>query len=62
MSFSKGIINSINNYEFSHLASTQQGSSGSPIFILNTTKVIGIHKQSKKDKSENYGNFIGPII
>ena len=62
LSFSKGIINSINNYEFSHLASTQQGSSGSPIFILNTTKVIGINKQSKKDKSENYGNFIGPII
>ena len=62
LGYSKGIINSINNYEFSHLASTEQGSSGSPIFILNATKVIGIHKQSKKDKSENYGNFIGPII
>ena len=62
LSHSKGIIKSINNYEFSHLASTKQGSSGSPIFIENTTKVIGIHKQSKKDKSENYGNFIGPII
>ena len=23
---------------------------------------MGIHKQSKKDHSENYGNFIGPVI
>ena len=62
MSNSRGKIKSIKNYEFSHLASTKEGSSGSPIFIEETIKVIGIHKQGKKDNSENYGNFIGPII
>ena len=62
LSNSKGIIKSINDYEFSHLASTKAGSSGSPIFIEGTIKVIGIHKQGRKDNSENYGNFIGPII
>ena len=62
LSNSKGKIKSIKNYEFSHLASTKPGSSGSPIFIEETIKVIGIHKQGKKDNSENYGNFIGPII
>ena len=62
LSNSKGKIKEINNYEFSHLASTKRGSSGSPIFIDGTIKVIGIHKQSRKDNSENYGNFIYPII
>ena len=62
LSNSRGKIKSIKNYEFSHLASTKEGSSGSPIFIEETIKVIGIHKQGKKDNSENYGNFIGPII
>ena len=62
LSSSKGIIKSINNYEFSHLASTQKGSSGSPIFIEGTTEVIGIHKQGKKNKKEKRANFIGPIV
>ena len=62
LSNSKGKIKSINDYEFSHLASTKAGSSGSPIFIEGTIQVIGIHKQGRKDNSENYGNFIGPII
>ena len=62
LSNSKGIIKSINENEFSHLASTKGGSSGSPIFIEGTIKVIGIHKQGKRDNSENYGNFLGPII
>ena len=62
LSNSKGKIKEINNYEFSHLASTKKGSSGSPIFIEGTIKVIGIHKQGSKYNNENYGNFIYPII
>ena len=60
--YANGIIKEINNYEFTHLASTDQGSSGSPIFLKNRVKVIGIHKQSNVDKTENYGDFIYPII
>ena len=60
LSNSKGIIKSINDNEFSHLASTKGGSSGSPIFIEGTIKVIGI--QGRNDKNENYGNFIGSVI
>ena len=64
---SKGKILSVDKYqkEFSYNASTNEGSSGSPIFMENTSLVIGIHKQgSKKKNSEgkNYGNFIGPVI
>ena len=44
-SYSFGKLKSINdNFEFAHSASTLQGSSGSPIFLKNTSKVIGIHK------------------
>ena len=62
LSNSKGRIKEINNYEFSNLASTKKGSSGSPIFLEGTIKVIGIHKQGSKYNNENYGNFIYPII
>ena len=62
LSYSKGIITEINNYQLTHLASTQSGSSGSPIFLKDSFKVIGIHKSGKKDNSENYGDFIGPIF
>ena len=58
----KGIITEINKYQFTHLASTEPGSSGSPIFLDNSVDVIGIHKGSNKDKTENYGDFIKPII
>ena len=57
----EGIINYINNYEFSHLANTQKGSSGSPIFLKNSNRVIGIHKAGIKNK-ENFGDFILPVI
>ena len=55
--YSKGGIIRIDNYELIHNASTDIGSSGSPIFIKNSTEVIGIHKQGNIEKSENYGNF-----
>jgi hypothetical protein len=64
LQYSKGNIKAINeySYEITHLVSTSHGSSGSPIILGNTTEVIGIHKQGKIDKKENYGNFIYPII
>ena len=61
-SFSYGKINEINENEFTHLASTEYGSSGSPVFLKESLKVIGIHKSGDKNKKENYGDFIGPIF
>ena len=58
----KGRIKEINNYEFTHLASTLKGSSGSPIFLENSIDVIGIHKEGSTIKLENYGDFIYPAI
>ena len=51
-------------YEFVHDASTDEGSSGSPIVLKGTTKVIGIHKggSGNKDININYGDFIWPIF
>ena len=50
-------------YEFVYNASTDDGSSGSPIFIKGTTKVIGIHKGgSGNGDKNNYGDFIWPIF
>jgi len=62
MSHSKGKIININKYEFIHKASTEPGSSGSPVFLEQSTKVIGIHKQSDINKNNNFGDFIFPII
>ena len=53
---SSGSIKEINKYEFTHLANSEEGSSGSPIFLENSIKVIGIHKEGNKDKTENYGD------
>ena len=59
-----GIIKSIskNKYEFSHTASTEKGSSGSPILLKDTIEVIGIHKGGNSNNSENYAYFIWPIF
>ena len=46
----RGIIKDIDKFEFTHLANTEKGSSGSPIFLENSIKVIGIHKEGKKQK------------
>ena len=59
---SRGKIKEINKYEITHLASTQKGSSGRPIFLENCINIIGIHKEGNKDKTENYGDFIYPVI
>ena len=61
-------ITGINRYrnELYYKASTERGSSGSPIFLENNEEVIGIHKQAyiKKDNEEsiNIGSFLAPII
>ena len=65
---SEGKILSVDKYQknLTYNASTDSGSSGSPIFLENTSLVIGLHKQGFLNKErtvrENYGNFIGPII
>ena len=58
----RGSLIKINKYEFTHLASTEFGSSGSPIFLEDCIDVIGIHKEGKRDGTENYGDFIYPIF
>ena len=62
LSYSSGEIKKIENNELIYFAGTNKGSSGSPIFIEDTIKVIGIHKQKSKDNCGNFGNFIGQII
>jgi surface protein len=58
-----GIIKEImNEYEFYHNIPTEQGSSGSPIILFNTLKVIGIHKQADVEEMLNVGTFIGEAI
>lgn len=63
--FSNGKIVKIENYQFSYLASTEDGSSGSPIFLKDNTEVIGIHRggtYNGENGPENTGNFIGPVF
>jgi len=64
LKMSEGKITVINEKEneFTHLATTIEGSSGSPIFLVQSKKVLGIHKQGNINNEENYGSFIGPII
>ena len=61
-----GTITHISNYELYHNISTDVGSSGSPIILLNNNinsiQVIGIHKNSDNNKKINGGTFIGEII
>ena len=50
-----------NKFDFSHSCSTEEGSSGSPIFNLATNKVIGVHKQAGKH-NYNKGSFLNVAI
>ena len=59
LSHSSGNIKNINKYELTHEASTEPGSQGSPIFLDQTNKVIGIQGG---DNKQNFGDFIFPII
>ena len=58
----RGIIKSINEDSFIHLTRKEYGSSGNPIFLKDTLKVIGMHKAGSNEKEENYGGFIFPIF
>ena len=58
----RGKIKKINENEITHLANTENGSSGSPILLENSIKVIGIHKEGNKYEEEYYGDFIYPAI
>ena len=60
LSVSEGKIIKINDSnELVYDASTEDGSSGSPIFLKNTTEVIGIHKEGNTHtRKENYGTLI----
>ena len=62
LSYSTGKIKYVIGNELAYDASTKKGSSGSPIFLLNTKEVIGIHKQGCSDKIENYGILIHSVI
>ena len=67
-SCASGKIKDLYDNEFEHDISTEGGSSGSPVLLLNNNinlvRVIGIHKQGG-DRGEikiNYGTFIGEIL
>ena len=62
LSYCKGELTDIDKFELTHNVSTLPGSSGSPIFLENTTKVIGIHKCGAINLNKNFGDFIYPII
>ena len=61
LSISSGTIKKI-DYNIIHTASTEHGSSGSPILSPDNLKLIGIHKQSYKELNENIGSFIKNIL
>ena len=58
--FAHGQIKSINNYHIRHLVSTEPGSSGSPILLLNNFKIIGIHQAGNNE--DNRGIFMKDIL
>ena len=60
---SSGKIKDIINFEFEHNIPTEEGSSGSPIILFNTKKVIGVHKAGVcMNEIKNLGTFIGTIF
>ena len=53
------IKNIFNEYEIMHTCNTEEGSSGAPILLLDSLKIIGIHKGCpKNDKTINLGTLI----
>ncbi len=63
LSYSKGIVDKITeNNTLTYNSDTNKGSSGSPILLENTNKVIGIHKEGDEYYKHNRGTLIYPII
>ena len=57
-----GLLKNIENYNISHLCSTEPGSSGSPIISLKSFKLIGLHKGGHKKYNYNIGLFIKYVV
>ena len=49
-------------YSFYHFASTNEGSSGSPVFLSENGKIFGIHKGSLEEKKENLFYCLFPVF
>ena len=65
LSVSYGILNSIEDnkkYNFHHLCSTDNGSSGGPILNIENLKLIGIHKSASHLFNNNIGVFLNEAI
>ena len=66
LSLSEGKLLGFSGCMFYHNASTQFGSSGSPIFLKDEEGVIGIHRGATEDKTKNVGyhifGFVSDII
>ena len=63
------IINITDDFEIIHQISTEKGSSGSPILVLedkenelNNLKVFGVHKGASERSKENYGSQLKNAI
>ena len=61
---SYGLSNTIIDSNLIHFCSTEEGSSGAPILLLDSFKVIGIHKGTTKNKNSlfNLGTLIKNAI
>ena len=52
-------LREINEFDIGHTCSTERGSSGSPILLLKTLEIIGIHKGfDENEKRINLGTFL----
>ena len=58
--FDKGELNKIEYFRLFHSVSTDYGSSGSPIFLIDNLKVIGIH--NVRERNINSGIFMKNIL
>ena len=59
---SSGKITQIETFQFYHNISTKRGSSGAPIILTSSNRVIGIHIAASHNMKLNVGTFIGEII
>ena len=61
---SYGLSNAIIKDNINHFCSTEKGSSGAPILLLDSFRVIGIHKGAARNRSLNFnfGTFIKSAI
>ena len=59
---SSGKITQIETFQFYHNISTERGSSGAPIILTSSNRVIGTHTAASHNMKLNVGTFIGEII